>query len=148
MKKLFRIRFFGSQSGNRKSKIENGKWAGLIAIVCALTVCGAVVQAQQTTKVTPIGYLSFPSLSANAARIEAFRQGLRELSYVEGKNIVIEWRSADGKPDRLPALAAELVRLKVDSIVAAGSSDTRAATEAMNTIPIIMILDTDPIGSG
>ena len=148
MKKLFRIRFFGSQSGNRKSKIENGKWAGLIAIVCALTVCGAVVQAQQTTKVTPIGYLSFPSLSANAARIEAFRQGLRELSYVEGKNIVIEWRSADGKPDRLPALAAELVRLKVAVIVTSGGAPTRRAKEATSTIPIVMGFDNDPVGSG
>src|SRR6266581_4698955 len=148
MKKLFRIRFFGSQSGNRKFKIENGKWAGLIAIVCALTVCGAVVQAQQTTKVTPIGYLSFPSLSANAARIEAFRQGLRELSYVEGKNIVIEWRSADGKPDRLPALAAELVRLKVAVIVTSGGAPTRRAKEATSTIPIVMTNDPDPVGDG
>ena len=148
MKKLFRLRFFGSQSGNRKSKIENGKWAGLIAIVCALTVCGAVVQAQQTTKVTPIGYLSFPSLSANAARIEAFRQGLRELSYVEGKNIVIEWRSADGKPDRLPALAAELVRLKVAVIVTSGGAPTRRAKEATSTIPIVMTNDPDPVGDG
>ena len=71
-----------------------------------------------------------PLLSANAARIEAFRQGLRELGYVEGKNIVIEWRSAEGKLDRLPALAAELVRLKVDVIVTAGSAVTRAAKEA------------------
>src|SRR5882724_7303487 len=148
MKKLFRIRFFGSQSGNRKSKIENGKWAGLIAIVCALTVCGAVVQAQQTTKVTPIGYLSFPSLSANAARIEAFRQGLRELGYVEGKNIVIELRSAEGKLDRVPALAAEVVRLKVDVIVTGGGTDTRAAKEATNTIPIVMAQDSDPVESG
>jgi putative ABC transport system substrate-binding protein len=145
MKKLFRIRFFGSQSGNRKSKIENRKWAGLIAIVCALTVCGAVVQAQQTTKVTPIGYLSG---SANAARIEAFRQGLRELSYVEGKNIVIEWRSADGKLDRLPALAAELVRLKVAVIVTSGGALTRRAKEATSTIPIVMTNDPDPVGDG
>src|SRR5256712_12389223 len=148
MKKLFRIRFCGSQSGNRKSKIQSGKWAGLIAICGACTVCGAVVRAQQTTKVTPIGYLSFPSLSANAARIEAFRQGLRELSYVEGKNIVIEWRSADGKPDRLPALAAELVRLKVAVIVTSGGAPTRRAKEATSTIPIVMTNDPDPVGDG
>ena len=79
-------------------------------------------EAQQTTKVTSIGYLSGPSLSANAARIEAFRQGLRELSYVEGKNIVIEWRSADGNFGGLPALAAELVRLKVAVIVTSGGA--------------------------
>ena len=72
----------------------------------------------------------FAPLPFIAARIEAFRQGLRELGYVEGKNIVIEWRSAEGKPDRLPALAAELVRLKVDVIVTAGPAATRAAKEA------------------
>ena len=82
------------------------------------------------------------------ARIEAFRQGLRELGYVEGKNIVIEWRYADGKLDRLPALAAELVRLKVDVIVTAGPTATRAAKEATVTIPIVMAQDSDPVGSG
>jgi putative ABC transport system substrate-binding protein len=146
--KVFRIRLFGSQSGNRKQKMGKRTWAGLIAIVCALTVCGAVAQAQQTTKVISIGYLSGPSLSANAARIEAFRQGLRELSYVEGKNIVIEWRSADGKLDRLPALAAELVRLKVAVIVTSGGALTRRAKEATSTIPIVMTNDPDPVGDG
>jgi putative ABC transport system substrate-binding protein len=145
---VFRLRFFGSQSGNRKQKMENRTWAGLIAIVCALTVCGAVAQAQQTTKVISIGYVSGPSLSANAARIEAFRQGLRELSYVEGKNIVIEWRSADGKLDRVPALAAELVRLKVAVIVTSGGALTRRAKEATSTIPIVMTNDPDPVGDG
>ena len=88
----------------------------------------------------------FPS--AIPARIEAFRQGLRELGYVEGKNIVIEWRYAEGKLDRLPALAAELVRLKVDIIVTAGPTVTRAAKEATVTIPIVMALDNDPVGNG
>ena len=83
-----------------------------------------------------------------AARIEAFRQGLRELGYVEGKNIVIEWRYAEGKPDRLPALAAELVRLKVDVIVTGGPKATRAAKEATATIPIVMAQDRDPVGNG
>ena len=86
--------------------------------------------------------------SAIAARIEAFRQGLRELGYVEGKNIVIEWRFAEGKLDRLPALAAELVRLKVDVIVTGGSTATRAAKEATITIPIVMTQDNDPVGNG
>ena len=106
------------------------------------------VQAQQPTKIPRIGYLSVVSLSAISARIEAFRQGLRELGYVEGKNIVIEWRSAEGKPDRLPALAAELVRLKVDIIVSAGPISTHAAKEATVTIPIVMAQDPDPVGNG
>jgi putative tryptophan/tyrosine transport system substrate-binding protein len=104
--------------------------------------------AQQPTKILPIGYLTTPSLSANAARIEAFRQGLRELGYVEGKNIVIELRSAEGKLDRAPALAAELVRLKVDVIVTGGPQSTRAAKEATVTIPIVMAFDNDPVGNG
>src|SRR5438105_6678658 len=121
-----------------------------LAVVLALSLALVPVagEAQQATKVTPIGYLSGPSLSANAARIEAFRQGLRELSYVEGKNIVIEWRSADGKLDRLPALAAELVRLKVAVIVTSGGALTRRAKEATSTIPIVMTNDPDPVGDG
>ena len=105
-------------------------------------------EAQQPTKIPRIGYLTGSLLSAIAARTEAFRQGLRELGYVEGKNIVIEWRSAEGKPDRLPALAAELVRLKVDIIVTGGSVLTRAAKEATSTIPIVMTQDSDPVGKG
>ena len=82
------------------------------------------------------------------ARTEAFRQGLRELGYIEGKNIIIEWRSAEGKPERRGELAAEFVRLKVDLIVSAGPTVTRALREATATIPIVMAQDTDPIGSG
>ncbi len=108
----------------------------------------SVAQAQQPTKVPRIGYLTGATLSAMSARIDAFRQGLRELGYVEGKNIVIEWQTAEEKLDRLPALAAELVRLKVDIIVTAGSSPTRAAKEATTTIPIVMAQDPDPVGSG
>ena len=104
--------------------------------------------AQQPTKIPRIGFLSAASTSAIAARIEGFRYGLRELGYIEGKNIVVEWPYADGKPDRLPALAAELVRLKVDVIVTAGPTATRAAKEATSTIPIVMTQDPDPIGTG
>ena len=96
-----------------------------LALSAMLFALCSSAEAQQPTKVPRIGYLTGASLSAIAARIEAFRQGLRELGYVEGKNIVIEWRSAEGKLDRLPALAAELVRLKVDVIVTTGSSATR-----------------------
>ena len=105
-------------------------------------------EAQQPTKIPRVGYLTATSLSAVATRTEAFQQGLRELGYVEGRNIVIEWRSAEGKLDRVPALAVELVRLKVDVIVTGGATDTGAAKEATNTIPIVMTQDSDPVGSG
>ena len=119
-----------------------------ILLVIAVMGVGARAEAQQPTKIPRIGFLSVTSLSTISARIEAFRHGLRELDYVEGKNIVIEWRSAEGKLDRLPALAAELVRLKVNIIVTAGGQATRAAKEATSTIPIIMTNDADPVGSG
>jgi putative ABC transport system substrate-binding protein len=105
-------------------------------------------EAQQAEKVPRIGYLSGSPPSAIAEQNEAFRQGLRELGYMEGKNIVIEWRSAEGKSDRLPALATELVHLKVDVIVTAGPLVTRAAKEATVTIPIVMAQDPDPVGNG
>ena len=117
----------------------------LSAMLFALCVS---VRAQQPTKVSRTGYLSATSPSANVGRIEAFRQGLRELGYVEGKNIVIEWRYAEGKFDRLPALVAELVRLKVDVIVTSGPQSTRVAKEATVTIPIVMGFDPDPVGGG
>jgi ABC-type uncharacterized transport system substrate-binding protein len=124
--------------------------AGVFSILFLLVplAISVIAEAQQPTKIPRIGFLTATSLSIIAARIEAFRQGLRELGYVEGKNIVIEWRSAEEKADLLPALAVELVRLKVDIIVAAGTSDTRAAKEATTTIPIVMTQDTDPIGTG
>jgi putative ABC transport system substrate-binding protein len=108
----------------------------------------SLAHAQQPTKILRIGYLGAASASSASARTEAFRQGLRELGYVEGKNIVIEWRWAEGKFDRLPALAAELVRLKVDVIVTWGPTATLAAKEATNTIPIVMANDADPVASG
>ena len=105
-------------------------------------------EAQQPKKVPRIGFLVGSSPSAVSERIEAFRQTLRELGYVEGKNIVIEWRYAEGKPDRLSELATELVRLKVDVIVSAGPPLTRAAKQATTTIPVVMAMDTDPVGNG
>ena len=131
-----------------KKRPRGPKWLGLSVIAFVLVVSGAVAHAQQPTKVTPIGYLTGASLSGQLARIEAFHQGLRELGYVEGKNIVIEYRYAEGKLDRLPALAAELVRLKVAVIVTGGGVITRAAKEATSTIPIVMTSDPDPVGSG
>jgi putative tryptophan/tyrosine transport system substrate-binding protein len=119
-----------------------------ILFVVVLPAVSVIAEAQQPKKVARIGFLAAVSHSANSARFEAFRQGLRELGYVEDKNIVIEWRYAEGKLDRLPALADELVRLKVDVIVSGGSTATRPAKEATNTIPIVMAQDTDPVGSG
>ena len=104
------------------------------------------VWAQQPTKIPRIGVLRASSPSAN--RAAAFQQGLRELGYVEGKNIVIEWRHAEGKPDRVAALVAELVGLKVDVIVTGGPGTTRPAKEATLTIPIVMAQDPDPVGNG
>ncbi len=108
----------------------------------------SVAQAQQAAKVPRTAYLSASSLSTNPERVAAYRQGLREPGYVEGKNIVIEWRFAEEKLDRLPALAAELVRLKVDIIVTSGPTATRAAKDATSTISIVMAQDNDPIGNG
>ena len=118
----------------------------LVAVV--LLALGVTAEAQQPTKIPRIGYLGGASLSAIPERIEALRQGLRELGYVEGKNIAIEWRWAEGKLDRLPDLAAELVRLKVDIIVSAGPAVTPVLKETIKTIPIVMAQDNDPVGNG
>jgi putative ABC transport system substrate-binding protein len=118
----------------------------LLAAVFLLAV--SLAEAQQPATVPRIGYLSGSSISANPRWREAFRQGVRDLGYEEGKNIIIEWRFAEGKADRQSALAAELVRLKVAIIVAVGSGDIRVAKEATATIPIVMTQGGDPVGSG
>jgi len=150
MNKMFRIRFFDSYPD--KSKIQKRprrrKWAGIFAIIITLVGLAGVIEAQQPTKISRIGVLVGISPSASAERSETFRQGLRERGYTEGQNIVIELRYADGKLDRLPALAAELVHLKVDVIVTAGGQATRAAKEVTSTIPIVMTNDPDPVASG
>jgi putative ABC transport system substrate-binding protein len=104
--------------------------------------------AQQPKKIPRIGVLAGGSAPSVAARVEAFRRGLRDLGYVEGKNIIIDYRYADGKSDRLPALAAELLRLKADILVTTGSFSTRAAKQTTAAIPIVMANDDDPVGSG
>jgi len=120
--------------------------------LCGLTL-GALAgplgaETQQPKKVPRIGLLGGGSASAITGRIDAFRQGLRDLGYVEGKTILIEQMWAEGKVDRLPALAAELVRLNVDAILSAGPTVTRACKEANITTPIVMGFDDDPVGSG
>jgi putative tryptophan/tyrosine transport system substrate-binding protein len=133
---------------DRDSEKDMKKKITVLTLSAMLFALAFSVDAQQPTKAPRIGYLTNTSLSGNAARTEAFRQGLRELGYVEGKNIVIEWRYLEGKPDRLLSLAAELVRLKVDIIVTAGPLATRAAKEATSTIPVVMAQDPDPVGNG
>src|SRR5688572_16522437 len=113
-----------------------------------LMIAAAPVTAQQPAKIPRIAVLIGSSLAANAVRIDAFRQSLRDLGYVEGKNIGIEFRSAEGKFDRLPELAAEIVRLKVDVIVTTGPIVNPPAKEATSTIPIIMAFDNDSVGNG
>jgi len=140
--------FLVSSPDNPKSAIQNPKWVGIVTLIIAFEMCGAVATAQQSTKIARIGYLTGATPVGQEARVEAFRQGLRELGYVEGKNIVVEYRYAEEKLDRLPALAAELVRLKVDVIVTGGSLNTRAVKEATNTIPIVMAQDSDPVANG
>src|SRR5262245_48653424 len=116
---------------------------GSFALCAMLFALCQSAEAQQPRKVPRIGYLD----SGGSAPPQAFVQGLRDLGYVEGKNIAIEYRSADGKGDRVPGLAAELVRLNVDIIIADGSSPTRAAKNATTTIPIVMTTSTDPVGN-
>jgi putative ABC transport system substrate-binding protein len=133
----------------RKRRTEKSLWAGLFTIVVALMACQATTEAQQPAKkIARIGLLIASSPSPASPRVEAFRHGLRELGYVEGKNIVIDYRYGEGKPDRLPALAAELVRLKIDIIVTGGSAPTRAAKDGTAMIPIVMMQDVDPVGNG
>jgi putative ABC transport system substrate-binding protein len=119
----------------------------LILSAMLLALCLSA-QAQQPSKVPKIGFLVGPSRSFFANRIELFQQGLHSLGYTKGKNIVIEYRYADGKADRLPALAAELVGLKVDVIVTGATPSVLAAKKATSTIPIVFVSTSDPVASG
>jgi len=132
---------------NRKSAIQNLKWVGIFAIAFAFAFGGVEARAQQPKKIPRIGFMIGTSPSIIPDRIEGFRQGLRELGYVEGKNIVIEYRVAEGKVERLPDLLAELVRLKVEVIVTGGIVN-RAAKAATTSIPIVIAFDHDPVANG
>jgi len=118
--------------------------AGLGAVLAA----ALTVEAQVTGKVYRIGMLEVVPAALNATNLAAFRQGFRELGYVEGQNVVIEYRSADGRAERFPDLARELVRLKVDLIVTRGTPAALAAKHATATIPIVMAASGDPVGTG
>ena len=120
----------------------------LVAVV--LLVLGLIAEAQQPKKVPRIGVLLMGNPTSESPRSEAIRQHLRELGYIEGQNIAIEYRYAEGKRDRLPELAAELVRLKVDVVVVSGGDpQVRAAMDATKTIPIVMLgQGSDPVAAG
>jgi len=127
----------------------------VLAVVLTIGLLGSLVIApreagpQPRAKVARIGWLSIASRTPEVAHLmEAFSQGLRELGYVEGQNIKMEYRFADGRPERLPELAAELVALKVDIIVAPNPAGAQAAKQATSTIPIVMLSVVDPVGSG
>jgi len=124
------------------------KKTALPILFAVLLVPCASAQGEQPANIPRIGYLTGARLSTISNRTDAFRQGLRELGYIEGKSLIIEWRGSDGNFDRLPALAAELVRLKVDVIVTGGEAATRPAKNATTTVPIVMTQDDDPVGTG
>ena len=148
------------EQGARKNALDNrqatavnragmGKKAIIVFLVGLALASVDLAGAQQPTgKVKRIGYMATGSVSSDRNRIDTFRRGLRDLGYVEEKNIVIEYRYAEGKPDRLPGLAAELVGLKVDVIVVSGGTSTKAAKNATQIVPIVMTNVSDPIEIG
>jgi ABC-type uncharacterized transport system substrate-binding protein len=155
MNRRYLMGWMSSYSGNPKSKtcpehcrrIKNPKWIAVVTLVFVFAWCGAVARAQPV-KIIRVGFLSPTSAASNTDRLEALRAGLRDVGYVEGKNLVIEFRWAEGKFDRLPELAAELVRLNVDVILTAGTPAIRAAKNATTTIPIVMVTSGDPVAFG
>jgi putative ABC transport system substrate-binding protein len=136
-----------SLSENPRSANQNRKWAVVFAIIVALTLCGERAEAQQPAKIARVGYLGGGSAELEKVWVDAFLQGLRDLGYIEGKNIVLERRYAAGRYDQLPQLAAELVRLKVDVILAASTPAAQGAKKATLVNPIVMVV-ADPVGTG
>ena len=136
--------------GNRQGATGNSRKLKflLCALGAVLVALSSSAEAQHLGKLPRIGYLAAAPLSSIRHRTDAFRQGLRELGYLEGKTIIIEWRSPEGTAKGLPVLATDLVRLRVDLIVSAGAGATRPAKAATTTIPIIMASDDDPILNG
>ena len=126
--------------------ITRGRFIG--ALAAGLVTAPPTLRAQESGKVWRIGFLGGASASSTTPRVEALRRGLRELGYVEGRNLTIEFRWAEGNAARLPALAAELAKLKVDVIVSEGTSATIAARRTTTTIPIVFSVAGDPVGTG
>jgi putative ABC transport system substrate-binding protein len=142
------MRWLVSSSDNPKSKMQNPKWRGVVAFVLAFALCGAVADAQQAGKIFRIGFLDPSTAAGSAVLVKAFLQELSKLGWIEGKNFTIEYRFAEQKFERLPELAADLVRLKVDLIVVRATPATSAAKSATATIPIVMAASADPVGAG
>jgi putative tryptophan/tyrosine transport system substrate-binding protein len=139
-----------SLSDNRESAIQNPKWLGIVALVLTFVMCGVVAEAQQPKKVHRLGYLSAYDVDNESSRTAGLRLALLKLGYIEGQNITTEYRYAEGKRERYPEFAAELVRLKVDVIVLAGGLiPIQAAKNATKTIPIVMTgVGADPVKTG
>src|SRR5215472_7672359 len=123
-------------------------WLSRLLVVLIVVALFTLAEAQQPKKVPRVGLLVGGSASSDATRIEAFREALRELGYVEGENINLELRYAAGNPDRLSEFATALMRLPVDMIVTAGPTATNAAKKVTNTVAIVMAQDIDPVGAG
>jgi ABC-type uncharacterized transport system substrate-binding protein len=140
----FRVRDrFSHERGGMKKTV----FLSIVVVVVQLAV-GVIAYAQQPGKIFRIGFLDNGTASGSAVLIDAFRQELSKLGWIEGKSIAIEYRFAEGKNDRLPELAADLVRLKVDLIVVAGTGATLAAKSGTTTIPIVMAFASDPVAAG
>ncbi|MDP2605188.1 MAG: ABC transporter substrate-binding protein [Deltaproteobacteria bacterium] len=152
MNKKSWLRVLNSCSANLKSKSgpadQNPKWLGLSVIAFVLVVCGAVVEAQQAGKTFRTGCLDNSTAAGSAVLVEAFLHELSKLGWIEGKNFTIDYRFGEQKSERMPELAAELVRLKVDLIVVSNTNAASAAKSATTTIPIVMATAGDPVGSG
>jgi putative ABC transport system substrate-binding protein len=114
----------------------------------AVVVWPLAARAQKSDRVYRIGVLETAPAASNAANFDALRKGLRELGYVEGKNLVLDYRSVDGRPERFPQLAAELLRLNVDLIVTRGTPAVMAAKNATETVPVVMAASGEPVGTG
>jgi putative tryptophan/tyrosine transport system substrate-binding protein len=149
MIKTSRIPFICFRSDNRKSAIQNPKWLGVFAIAFTFAICGDVAQAQQPLgKVFRIGFLGTDRSTSADSREKAFLQGLREHGWIEGENIMIERRYWENRAERLPALADEMVRLKLDIIVTTSGSAAMAVKKATRTIPIVMTASADAVIQG
>ena len=140
-----------SCSGNPKSKSgpadQNPKWVGLVAVAVTFALCDVVAEAQQPKKVARICYLG-NTVSLTAEMIKPFQQRLREIGYVEGQNLTIDYRYCEGQIERLPDLAAEFVRLNCDVIVTQGTEAAEAAKNATKTIPVVMAFGADAVRRG